>query len=107
MNWINPYGSLWSTATFSGKYFTADSEAVKVHFADGRVEVIDRFPSTTEGVLRQLSELYSLWEWEDAIRDDWDSAQELIGWSDAYSMDEDPHLPWSSEQDKVFAEASE
>ena len=107
MEWLNPYGSLWSTATFSGQYFTADSEAVKVHFADGRVEVIDRFPSTTEGVLRQLSELYSLWEWEDAIRDDWDCAQPLVGWSDAYSMDEDPHLPWSSEQDKVFAEASD
>ena len=107
MKWLNPYGSLWGTATFSGQYFSADSEAVKVHFADGRVEVIDRFPSTTEGVLRQLSELYSLWEWEDAIRDDWDCAQPLVGWSDAYSMDQDPHLPWSSAQDKVFAEASD
>jgi hypothetical protein len=96
MKWLNPYGSLWSTPTFSGQYFSADSEAVKVHFADGKVEVIDRFPSTTEGVLRQLSELYSLWEWEDAIGDDWDCAQPLVGWSDAYSRD----------QDKVFAAAS-
>lgn len=105
--WLNPYGSLWSTPTFGGRFFTADSEAVKIHFADGKVEVIERFPSTTEGILRQLSELYCLWEWEDAISDDWDSAQELIGWSDAYSRDKDPHLPWSSEQDKVFAAASD
>lgn len=79
--WLNPYGSLWSTPTFGGRFFTADSEAVYSHsFTGGKCGNLvntgvtaERFPSTTEGVHHLMSVLKDLVYTVDAVRDEFDT----------------------------------
>lgn len=82
MEWLNPYGSLWSTSTFGGTFYAADSEAVWLTYHNGYGHVVaERFPSTTEGVHELLDSLKSLWELSDAVGDDYDcfAVHEALG----------------------------
>jgi hypothetical protein len=74
MNWINPFGSLWATPTYGGRFFSADCEAVYQTDKVGvRVQPpLQRFPSTAEGINRLLIELRRLSYLRDAVEDDMD-----------------------------------
>jgi len=82
MEWLNPYGSLWSTPTFGGRFFSADCEAVWMTYHNGyRHVVAERFPSTTEGVHELMDAIKSLWDLFDAVSDDYDcfAVHEALG----------------------------
>jgi len=74
MNWLNPHGSLWSTPTYGGRFFSSDSEAV---YQTDRVGVhtappVERFPSTTEGIHKLLNVFKAFTSLHDAVEDDRD-----------------------------------
>jgi hypothetical protein len=81
--WLNPHGSLWATATASGRHIFVDSEAVYIRYTsikDGasKLDVIERFPSTYEGWHRIFDAIDELTNIEDAVRDDWECATSFL-----------------------------
>ena len=120
MEWLNPFGSLWTTKVhnrckFHGTYFSADCEAV---YQTDKVGVhvkppVERFPSTAEGIYRLLNSLREFSKLLDAVEDDKDifGVHQALGLLDGRQFADDISVydcdEWISEAEKYIDDLGE